>query len=220
MIGTRTCRTSCATPALRRSCVSRGPCSSSSSGKTRASSNRSSSRRTRASTSSAPAIMSDDGLGWVWQCNVFGHYIIVRSSSTLSPDVSSREQCRALEAQLAASRHDQVSAPRASCGCRRSSRAQTHMTRTTGSSCRANGHTRAPNSRTTSCVLSSHVAGPSPTAAVRHITVHPGVVYSLIDAALVGSFTSKVKIIVFYLVRCLLRVSMRCRFAELGVCVS
>jgi 3-keto steroid reductase len=26
------------------------------------------------------AIMSDDGLGWVWQCNVFGHYIIVRSS--------------------------------------------------------------------------------------------------------------------------------------------
>ncbi|KAG8678326.1 hypothetical protein FRC09_019928, partial [Ceratobasidium sp. 395] len=23
--------------------------------------------------------MSDDGLGWVWQCNVFGHYILVRA---------------------------------------------------------------------------------------------------------------------------------------------
>jgi len=24
------------------------------------------------------AILSDDGLGWVWQCNVFGHYVVVR----------------------------------------------------------------------------------------------------------------------------------------------
>ena len=23
------------------------------------------------------AVMSDDGLGWTWQCNVFGHYILV-----------------------------------------------------------------------------------------------------------------------------------------------
>ena len=23
-------------------------------------------------------LMSDDGLGWAWQCNVFGHYILVR----------------------------------------------------------------------------------------------------------------------------------------------
>lgn len=23
-------------------------------------------------------LMSDDGLGWVWQCNVFGHYVLVR----------------------------------------------------------------------------------------------------------------------------------------------
>jgi 3-keto steroid reductase len=23
-------------------------------------------------------LTSDDGLGWVWQCNVFGHYILVR----------------------------------------------------------------------------------------------------------------------------------------------
>ena len=24
-------------------------------------------------------VMSDDGLGWTWQCNVFGHYILVRT---------------------------------------------------------------------------------------------------------------------------------------------
>jgi 3-keto steroid reductase len=24
-----------------------------------------------------PGILSDDGLGWVWQCNVFGHYVLV-----------------------------------------------------------------------------------------------------------------------------------------------
>ena len=24
-------------------------------------------------------VMSDDGLGWTWQCNVFGHYILVRA---------------------------------------------------------------------------------------------------------------------------------------------
>ena len=27
--------------------------------------------------------MTDDGLGWAWQCNVFGHYILVR---LLRPD--------------------------------------------------------------------------------------------------------------------------------------
>jgi 3-keto steroid reductase len=44
-----------------------------------------------------------------------------------------------------------------------------------------------------------------PAAAVRHITVHPGVVFSLIDAALVGGivggFLAKLKVAVFYLVR-------------------
>jgi hypothetical protein len=36
---------------------------------------------------------------------------------------------------------------------------------------------------------------------VRHFTVHPGVVFSSIDAALVGSFMSQMKLVVFYLVR-------------------
>lgn len=29
-------------------------------------------------------VMSSDGLGWVWQCNVFGHYLLVRSPLYLS----------------------------------------------------------------------------------------------------------------------------------------
>lgn len=45
----------------------------------------------------------------------------------------------------------------------------------------------------------SRRAGPS--SPVRHFTVHPGVVYSSIDAALVGSFMSQLKVAVFYLVR-------------------
>jgi hypothetical protein len=45
----------------------------------------------------------------------------------------------------------------------------------------------------------SRRAGPS--APVRHFTVHPGVVYTSIDAALVGNFMSQLKVIVFYLVR-------------------
>ena len=23
-------------------------------------------------------LMTDDGIGWTWQCNVFGHYVLVR----------------------------------------------------------------------------------------------------------------------------------------------
>ena len=45
----------------------------------------------------------------------------------------------------------------------------------------------------------SRRAGPS--SPVRHFTVHPGVVYSSIDAALVDSFISQLKVVVFYLVR-------------------
>jgi 3-keto steroid reductase len=64
------------------------------------------------------------------------------------------------------------------------------------------------------CAELGRRAGPSSTAAVRHITVHPGVVYSLIDAAIVGSFTARVKVIVFYLVRCF-RASVEVLFVQL-----
>ena len=52
------------------------------------------------------------------------------------------------------------------------------------------------------CTELARRARASPAAAVRHITVHPGIVYSLIDAAIVGSFLAKAKLVVFYLVRC------------------
>jgi len=56
-------------------------------------------------------MMSDDGLGWVWQCNVFGHCILVRPICVLFMSallvltciVYLFFQCRALEAKLAAS---------------------------------------------------------------------------------------------------------------------
>jgi len=43
-------------------------------------------------------------------------------------------------------------------------------------------------------------------APIRHFTVHPGMVASSIDAALVGSFMSQIKVIAFYLVRASLAV--------------
>lgn len=71
--------------------------------------------------------------------------------------------------------------------------------------------------------LARRARGTSPTAApVRHINVHPGVVYSLIDVALVGSFTSKFKIIAFYLVRFSLFFSveaLRVALSRMGVYV-
>jgi NAD(P)-dependent dehydrogenase (short-subunit alcohol dehydrogenase family) len=162
-------------------------------------------------------IMSDDGLGWAWQCNVFGHYIIVRSSSTPSPlhaDVSFREQCRALEAQLAASRTRSGFGPaRVVWMSSLESRADAYDAEDWQlvQSKRPYEGTKFQNDLV--CAELARRAGPSPTAAVRHITVHPGVVYSLIDAAIVGSFSAKVKIIVFYLVRCF-HALLRCFFGS------
>lgn len=53
------------------------------------------------------------------------------------------------------------------------------------------------------CAELARRAGLSPTAAARHITVHPGVVNSSIDAALIGSFSAQAKLVILYLVRCL-----------------
>lgn len=40
---------------------------------------------------------------------------------------------------------------------------------------------------------------------VRHFVVHPGVVYTAIDAVLLGTFFHRMKHLIFYLVRCSLR---------------
>ncbi|KAI0253127.1 hypothetical protein BJV78DRAFT_1123519 [Lactifluus subvellereus] len=126
------------------------------------------------------AMMSDDGLGWVWQCNVFGHYIL----------------CRALQEKLAAS---QTGPGRVLWMSSLAAHADTYDPddwQLVDSSQPYEGSKfqidliRAELSRR---------AGPS--SPVRHFTVHPGVVYSSIDAALVGSFMSQIKVVVFYLAR-------------------
>ncbi|KAH9970846.1 NAD(P)-binding protein [Lactifluus volemus] len=129
------------------------------------------------------AMMSDDGLGWVWQCNVFGHYIL----------------CRALEAKLAAS---QTGPGRVLWMSSLTAHADNFYDPTdwqlVDSSQPYEGSKfqieliRAELSRR---------AGPA--SPVRHFTVHPGVVFSSIDAALVGGFMSQMKLLVFYLARCL-----------------
>lgn len=40
-------------------------------------------------------LMSEDGLGWVWQCNVFGHYILV-STRIYSFANASNQLCRSV----------------------------------------------------------------------------------------------------------------------------
>jgi hypothetical protein len=156
------------------------------------------------------AVMSDDGLGWTWQCNVFGHYILVCSfrifshcGNELTTLFLSRARvqikCRALEAKLAASR--------------------------TGpgrvlwmSSFAAHAHTfDADDWQLVNSTMPyeaskfqmdliraelSRRAGPS--AQVRHYAVHPGAVDSSISAALDSGLLTYVKILTFYLVRFIL----------------
>ena len=158
------------------------------------------------------AVMSDDGLGWTWQCNVFGHYILVCSSCIFLHTVInelttalfsfarvSDIKCRALEAKLAASR--------------------------TGpgrvlwmSSFAAHAHTfDADDWQLVNSSMPyeaskfqmdliraelSRRAGPS--AQVRHFAVHPGAVDSSISAALDNGLLTYVKIFTFYLVRFIL----------------
>ncbi|KAH9024502.1 NAD(P)-binding protein [Lactarius pseudohatsudake] len=131
-------------------------------------------------------IMSDDGLGWAWQCNVFGHYVI----------------SRALETKFAASQ------TRSGFGPARVVWVSSLETRAEVfdaddwqlvKSDRPYEGTKFQTDLV--CAELARRAGSSPTAAVRHIAVHPGVVYSLIDAALIGSFSAKVKWVVFYLAR-------------------
>jgi 3-keto steroid reductase len=164
------------------------------------------------------AMMSDDGLGWVWQCNVFGHYVIVRPRPPLPSAAVLRAddalQCRALEAQLAASRTrsgfgparvvwmSSLESPKGSYDINDWQLVQSEQP-----------YEGSKFQTDLVCAELARRAGPSPTAAARHITVHPGVVNSLIDAALIGSSLAKVKLVILYLVRCLLHLRLLVRFS-------
>ena len=105
------------------------------------------------------AVMSDDGLGWAWQCNVFGHYILVCSFRTFFHTVANERtdghsflpcaRCIFFTLWLSnfsracpissAGRWRQSSRRRGRdlgecCGCPRSRHTRIRLTRTTGSS--------------------------------------------------------------------------------------
>ncbi|KAH9991659.1 hypothetical protein BJV74DRAFT_836115 [Russula compacta] len=125
-------------------------------------------------------MISDDGLGWAWQCNVFGHYIL----------------WRALEAKLVASETGPGRVLWMSSLAAHASAYDADDWQLVDSS------TPYEGTKFQMDLISAELsrrAGPS--APIRHFTVHPGVVNSSIDAALVGGFLSRIKVIVFYLAR-------------------
>ncbi|KAI0052591.1 hypothetical protein FA95DRAFT_1553254 [Auriscalpium vulgare] len=132
-----------------------------------------------------PGILSEDGFGWVWQCNVFGHFILVRALDTLfgTFEKVSHAPARVIWTSSLESRADKYDSE------------DWQLAKTLfpyeGSKyqmdiIRAELDRRALRS-------------PSPT--VRHFTFHPGVVSTSIDQVLLGPFLHKVKLLVFYMAR-------------------
>ncbi|KAF7978290.1 hypothetical protein HWV62_875 [Athelia sp. TMB] len=130
--------------------------------------------------------VSADGLGWVWQCNVFGHYCLFRSLQPLLAASKSALGARviwtsSLEAdpsfydsedwQLTKTAHSYES-----------SKYQvdimaTHLDRLALQGARGDG------------------------VVIRHVVTQPGVAHSEIAIALTGAFLNVVKLITFYLAR-------------------
>ncbi|KAI9449748.1 hypothetical protein F5148DRAFT_1153036 [Russula earlei] len=122
------------------------------------------------------ALMSDDSLGWAWQCNVLGP-LHARARPLIAV------HCEELEAKLAAS----------PIGPGRVVWMSSHA---------AHADAYDPDDRQLMDLIRTELSrrlGPS--SQTRHFTVHPGVVASSIDAALVGHFMSEIKVVVFYLAR-------------------
>jgi 3-keto steroid reductase len=158
------------------------------------------------------AVMSDDGLGWTWQCNVFGHYILVCTSEILltqeltinlflflflSPSLSRAvSKCRALEAKLAASRTGPGRVVWMSSYAADPTAYDADDWQLVNSQCPYEASKfqmdliRAELSRR---------AGPS--AQVRHFTVDPGAVDTSISAALDSGILTYLKVVLLYLVR-------------------
>ncbi|KAI0260540.1 3-keto sterol reductase [Gloeopeniophorella convolvens] len=125
-------------------------------------------------------VLSDDGLGWAWQCNVFGHYVL----------------CRALEERLAGARTGPgrvlwMSSLEAFADAYDADDWQ--LVR----SARPYEGTKF-QADLLAAVLAQR-AGPA--QRVRYFSVHPGVVGSSIDVMLVGRWMSYLKIFAFYIAR-------------------
>jgi 3-keto steroid reductase len=126
------------------------------------------------------AVMSDDGLGWTWQCNVFGHYIL----------------CRALEAKLAASRTGPGRVLWMS-----SLTVHTHTYDADDWQLVNSLHPYEGSKFQMDLICAEFSRRAGPSAPVRHFTVHPGAVDSSISAALDGGILTYLKIFMFYLAR-------------------
>lgn len=159
--------------------------------------------------------MSDDNLGWVWQCNVFGHYVLVRPLPRFSLSI--------LKLELMHSSHAQVRSLQKSLSACASSTCLGPARVLWMSSLEANPqHYDSSDWQLTQSIhsyegskyqmdlIGSELDRRAITASqsegkklpeVRHFVVHPGVVYTSIDAVLLGAFLHKVKEWVFYLVR-------------------
>ncbi|EAU80573.1 3-keto sterol reductase [Coprinopsis cinerea okayama7 len=143
--------------------------------------------------------LSVDGLGWVWQCNLFGHYTLFReleSHLAASPLGGRMIWCSSLEAnpthydssdwQLRSTDHSYSSV-----------KYQIDLVATTldrialsSSSSTSSSSTSQPSSIT-----------PSGKLPVRHFISHPAVSHTNVSAALVGPITNFLKLLVFYIVR-------------------
>ncbi|KAI0316123.1 hypothetical protein OF83DRAFT_1164480 [Amylostereum chailletii] len=130
-------------------------------------------------------LLSDDHLGWVWQCNVFGHYVLARSLESLlaASANDSRGPARvlwmsSLEALPKHFRSDDWQLVKT----RDPYQASKYQIELVGAELDRRALQR-------------------PCPPVRHFVVHPGVVYTSIDAKLIGAFLHRVKYYLFYFVR-------------------
>lgn len=148
--------------------------------------------------------MSDDGLGWVWQCNVFGHYALVGCNPTqMFVFLTSFAQVRSLRDLLARNPYGQ-------------SRIM-WMSSLEGRPSFFPGlddwqHIKASHSYEASkystellaCTLDRVEAKNQRSgdeAQIRHFVVHPGIVATNIFIEHTGWFLDKLMILAFYIVR-------------------
>ncbi|KAA1466053.1 NAD(P)-binding protein, partial [Dentipellis sp. KUC8613] len=130
-------------------------------------------------------LTSDDGLGWVWQCNVFGHYVLYR----------------VLQPLLAASANDTTGPGRVIWVS--SLEALPEFFDKNDWQLIKTAHPYEASKFQVE-ILGTHldtIARQDPNPKVRHLVVHPGVVYSSIDATLIPPILHKLKHLVFYLAR-------------------
>ncbi|KAN0113442.1 hypothetical protein V8E52_007723 [Russula decolorans] len=125
-------------------------------------------------------IMSNDGLGWTWQCNVFGHYIL----------------CRVLEAKLAASRTGPGRVVWMS-----SHLAEVHTYHADDWQLVDSSDPYEGTKFQMNLIRAELSRRAGPSAQVRHFTVDPGVVNSSISAALDNGLSTYIKIFLIYLAR-------------------